>query len=84
MNMTVKIAGRTGSGFRAWCPALPGCEVFALTREEARKRIALAVEGYLASFNVALPRELSREFGMEEMMDSGTRPFAPASTEGVI
>ena len=35
--------------FTAECPALPGCVSQGKTRTEARKNIAEAIEGYLAS-----------------------------------
>ena len=60
MRLVIRIVGQTGGAFKAWCPALPGCAVFAGSREEAQVRIRAAVEGYLASLNVALPRELGR------------------------
>ncbi len=47
---------------RASCPALPGCTVYGETREQARARIQDAISGYLASLDVALPRELGRSF----------------------
>lgn len=60
MKLTMQMA-RTAEGFfRAWCPALPGCVVIAETRAEAEAQIAKAIEGYVASLDVALPRELGR------------------------
>jgi|GEM_PF-1212412 len=61
MQLVVKIAPHEGFGYRAWCPALPGCYVFAQTHEEAKARIHEAVAGYLASLDVSLPRELDRK-----------------------
>lgn len=60
MKLTVQMT-RAAKGFvRAWCPALPGCVVIAETRAEAEAQIARAIEGYIASLDVALPRELGR------------------------
>lgn len=58
MKLVVKIARQNGRGYRAWCPALPGCAVSAESEQEARTRIRCAVNGYLMSLDVALPREL--------------------------
>jgi len=60
MRMTVQITRGTDGFYRARCPALPGCAVVGLTRDEAHAKIAKAIEGYLASLDVALPRELGR------------------------
>ena len=60
MKMAVRIAKGTDGFYRAWCPALPGCFVMGLTRDEAHAQVARAIEGYLASLDVALPRELGR------------------------
>jgi len=58
--MTVRIARGADGFYRAWCPALPGCFVMGLTRDEAQEKVARAIDGYLASLDVALPRELGR------------------------
>ncbi len=60
MRLTVKIANTREGNFRAWCPALPGCMVWGLSEDEVRQKISKAVDGYLASLDIALPRELSR------------------------
>lgn len=60
MKLAIKITGQPGIAFKAWCPALPGCVVFASSRDEAQARMRTAMEGYLASLDVALPRELGR------------------------
>jgi len=51
---------RTWPGYAAWCPALPGCRVFAQTRRAARRRLTAAVRGYLERLDVTLPAELAR------------------------
>ena len=50
------------AGYMAWCPALPGCRVFARTRREARDKIGTAVRSYLDRLAETLPRELLRAF----------------------
>lgn len=64
MELAVKIIQRAGS-YEAWCPALPGCRIRAESQKQAHKQIRLAVEGYIASMNVALPRELAAMMQME-------------------
>ena len=60
MKLTVQVTRATEGFFRARCPALPGCTVMAETRAEAEAQIARAIEGYLGSLDVALPRELGK------------------------
>ena len=60
MKLTVRIANTTEGNFRAWWPSLPGCMVWGMSEDEVRQKISKAVEGYLASLDIALPRELSR------------------------
>ena len=66
MQLAIRMKGDAVTGFEATCPALPGCRVFAQSREMAWQRIHDAVQGYLASLDVALPRELGR------MLESGS------------
>ena len=67
MKLVIKMTGLGANSYRAWCPALPGCSVFGQSKEEAQDKIRHAVEGYLASLDVALPRELSRKFRTESV-----------------
>lgn len=62
MSMEIRMAKDRLSGYTAWCPALPGCQVRAGTQDEARELIRQAMEGYLASLDVSLPRELEERF----------------------
>ena len=62
MQLAIKVTGSVDQGFRAWCPALPGCHVCAQSKDQAWERIQEAVQGYLSSLDVALPRELGRIF----------------------
>jgi predicted RNase H-like HicB family nuclease len=43
---------------RASCPSLPGCVVYGCTREEARREIEKAVQGYLGAMNHVVPDEI--------------------------
>ncbi len=60
MKLVVRITQTASDSFRGCCPALPGCIVYGHSRNETRQRIYEAVGGYLASLDVALPRELSQ------------------------
>ncbi len=60
MKIAVKITGRRGGGYRAWCPALPGCSIYAASINEARSRIRLAADGYVRYLRKNLSRELDR------------------------
>lgn len=66
MQYRVRISEKPHAGWQAWCPSLPGCWVRGASREEVSEKIQSAVEGYLASMEVALPRELEKRFRMEE------------------
>lgn len=55
MKLVIRIVEEPDGTCRAWCPVLPGCEVRGASRQEVRDRIPLAVQGYLASFNEAVP-----------------------------
>ena len=65
MKLAIKVAVRGGGVYRAWCPSLPGCEVYGDTQQDVQLRIGQAVEGYLASLDTALPRELGRKLQTE-------------------
>lgn len=60
MNLAIHIVKKAEAAYRAWCPSLPGCSVYGRSIQEARGKIHDAVRGYLASLEVALPRELGR------------------------
>lgn len=64
MKLVIKIIRQAGS-YKAWCPALPGCRVSAASKEQACERMQLAVTGYLASMDVALPQELGTMLTVE-------------------
>ena len=46
--------------YRACCPALPGCVVLGISRQEAADKLHQAVLAYVAHLETALPRELAR------------------------
>ena len=58
MKLNVKIVRCSSGVYRAWCPALPGCIVTAMSEKGARQRIEEAVGGYLAKLEVNLPEKL--------------------------
>lgn len=52
MRIAVNIWTTAEGGFKAQCPALPGCMASGRSNEEAAGAIEQAVRGYLASLNV--------------------------------
>jgi len=60
MRLVAQISQKAHGSFRACCPALPGCVVYARSRSEAKAKIQEAVCGYIASLDVALPCEISK------------------------
>ena len=66
MKLTARISRKQGSGFRAWCPALPGCQVHGDTRKQARQKLRNAIIGYLASMNVVPSRALGEKLDVRE------------------
>ena len=65
MRLAIKIKQQSNGTYWACCPSLPGCYVYGQTKEDTRSRIDLAVQGYLASLDVCLPRELNKALAME-------------------
>ena len=65
MNIVVRIARVSSGCYRAWCPALPGCNVYADSTEHAHKKIAHAVHGYMDSLETTLLRELTARWEQE-------------------
>ncbi|MDP6637079.1 MAG: hypothetical protein QGG42_19440 [Phycisphaerae bacterium] len=61
MDTRVHIARRSDGAYRAACPALPGCVVYGRSGQEVRRKIALAVKGYLNRISDILPGELERK-----------------------
>ena len=65
MNIVVRIARVSPGCYRAWCPALPGCNVHADSTAHAHKKIALAVHGYVESLERSLHQELATRWEQE-------------------
>ena len=65
MKLVIKVRQYGPGGYQAWCPSLPGCFVWGQTKDQTLHRMQEAVAGYLASMEVALPRELRRAFETE-------------------
>ena len=76
MDLALMIARRPDVGYTAWCPALPGCVVWALTKREALRKVREAARGYLEHLDEALPRELGRQFAAETVSGIGRRRAA--------
>jgi predicted RNase H-like HicB family nuclease len=55
VKVAIRFEKTLTGGFRARCPALPGCVEYGRDRHEAGRRIARAVEGYVASMNAQQP-----------------------------
>ncbi len=65
MSIQIRSARQADRTYIAWCPSLPGCAVRGRTEQVAHQKIREAVVGYLASLDVALPRELEHQFQRE-------------------
>ena len=65
MKLAIRIKQQPNGTYQACCPSLPGCSVCGQTKEDVHSRMGLAVQGYLASLDVCLPRELNRTLVME-------------------
>lgn len=53
MSAVPVLTERTGSGFSAWSPDLPGCIATGASEEEARERMAAAVAMHVAALRKA-------------------------------
>jgi predicted RNase H-like HicB family nuclease len=81
MKLAIRIKQLLNGTFRACCPSLPGCWVCGQTRDDAHSKIEMAAQGYLASLDVCLPRELDRALTMEMIQGHrvvALRPFVQA------
>ena len=61
MKLAIKLSQEPSGGFRAMCPSLPGCLARGQTKEDAIRNIHRAVEGYLASLDAIVPRDVRQE-----------------------
>lgn len=59
MKLCITIRANETGGYTAECPALPGCRCRANSREEAQKKIADVVCGYLASVGNFVPEKIN-------------------------
>lgn len=58
MKLAVRIRCDAGGGWRAWCPALPGCSARGSSAGEATRLINEAVRGYVDSLRLTCPPAL--------------------------
>ena len=65
MKLLIRIIEQADKRYRAWCPALPGCVVYAQSRDQAIPMILEAVEGYLANLDMPVPAEMSKAIIVE-------------------
>ena len=58
MKLAVRITKLNDTAYKAWCPALPGCEATGETWARTLDAIQRAVDAYLASLDAAAtPRQ---------------------------
>jgi predicted RNase H-like HicB family nuclease len=65
MKMEIRLTQDARGTYRAWCPCLPGCVSAGRTKEEARQKMEVAIRGYLASMDVALPEDSAELVAVE-------------------
>jgi antitoxin HicB len=53
VRYTVILEPEEGGGYHVYCPALPGCNSYGATVEEALANIGDAIEGYIESLKKA-------------------------------
>lgn len=61
MRLTIQINEDGRGGFIASCPSLPGCKCKADTREQAKKKLAEAVCGYISAIRDCTPETIARD-----------------------
>jgi predicted RNase H-like HicB family nuclease len=61
MKVCINIIPDGQGGYRAVCPALPGCSTKAQTRQQAQERIREMIKGYLAAVSDFVPEHLEPE-----------------------
>ena len=59
-RLIIKVIREPEGRYRAFCPELPGCDVYGRSQDDARRRLSLAISGYLASFNLAAPVDMEQ------------------------
>ena len=73
MRMVIEILEISVGTYRARCPALPGCAVVGSSAEDARSKLADAIDGYLASFDGAGPEHVEIEVAASTAHAQGKR-----------
>lgn len=60
MKVVIEITQSGPQQYRAWCPALPGCEEYGRSPVEVRRQIAQTIRSHLASLSMELARSRNR------------------------
>jgi len=60
MQLAVNVRQEENGKCIAWCEALPGCTARGDDQQQAIAKIEQAIQGYLASLNVAAPVRVVR------------------------
>jgi predicted RNase H-like HicB family nuclease len=58
MKIAITITMIGPGRWHSCCPSLPGCRVVGRSQEEVARKINLAMRGYLASLDVAVPLDV--------------------------
>jgi predicted RNase H-like HicB family nuclease len=58
MKIAITIAMIEPGRWHSCCPSLPGCRAIGRSRADVARKINLALRGYLASLDVAVPLEV--------------------------
>ncbi len=65
MRLSIRITQKADGGYRASCPAFPGCVTTGHTKEQACESIDEAIRGYLASIVDFVPERITDEIVLE-------------------
>jgi predicted RNase H-like HicB family nuclease len=71
MELRMNVSRNALGYYRASCPELPGCTVWAMSRKEAKNKLCRAVLGYMTRLEVVLPRQLARLAGSAHDQHAG-------------
>ena len=61
MKVCIHISADGQGGYKAVCPALPGCATKAQTRQQAHEKMCDMIKGYLAAVSDFVPEKLEPE-----------------------